>query len=160
VPSVTDVQITGALVTLIHATLPQANVYPWIRYPANGREDSFLALFRSPTSNDLTVWMVTRLSETPTVDGFDNVISVLDTWRILGIRGLVDTDEYETTSAAIFQGEVNSVRSAINADPTLGFGQCNASHKGFKIVSIVDGLFAGLQSHIAECRLPVDLFST
>jgi hypothetical protein len=156
----TDVDVTNKLVTLIQAALPNAQVWPWIRYPASDRDDEWIALYTKQSNNaDITAWMLHRLADDPSVGQMNDLVYDLGTWRILGIRGIVDTGVYTTTSAGIFQGEYNSVKAAINADNTLGFGPCNISHRGMKAVTIQDGLFSGRLCHIAECRLSVEIYN-
>jgi hypothetical protein len=159
VPNVTDVDVTNALVNIIAAALPNAKVYPWIRYPTRDRDDEWIALFQSSTSQDLTGWMLARVGDDPQVEGFNHIVYELETWRILGIRGVVDTGVYTTASAGVFQGEYNTVKSAINADSTLGLGICNVSHRGLRALTLGDGFWSGRLCHIAECRLAVEIFN-
>lgn len=157
-PNPTDVDVTNALVTLIEGALPNAKVYPYIRYPANNRDDEWIALFAA-SNGDITAWMVARFSDEPSVNQMNSLVYELETWKILGIRGIVDGSDYAHSSAGIFQGEYNAVKAAINADSTLGFGPCNISHRGLKAPTIQDALFTGRLCHIADCRLPVEIYN-
>jgi hypothetical protein len=156
VPNITDVQVTAELVTLIQTAAPDAKVYPYIRYAI---DDSDWATLFTNDSGLVYAWMVTRVGEDPSIDDFAHVEMYLDTWQILGVRGIVDTGVYETSSAAIFQAAFNTVKLAINADPALGFGICNVSHRALKATNIKDGLFSGRVCHIADCRLAVELWN-
>jgi hypothetical protein len=156
--NVTDVDVTNKLVAIVEAALPNARVYPWIRYPARDRDDEWIATFAN-SSGDVTAWMIGRIADDPQLSQMNDVVYELETWMLLGIRGVVDTGDYTTTSSGIFQGEYNTVKTAINADNSLAFGKCNISHRGLKALSIKDGYFQGKLCHIADCRLPVEIYN-
>lgn len=144
--------ISGRIKTVIETVSAVGPVHAYTRWAANW--DNFLSLFGK--EGKINGWMISRQSVTRHRTAYGEVQKA-HIYVITGIYGLSDADNSEST----FQGILDSVQSAFEADPSLG-GTCEtinpevgpmSGQYGLQVELIENRLFGSVLCHTAECKL-------
>lgn len=147
-------EIASAIVDQIKTASGTDKVYAYERWAANW--GAILNLFK--TDEELIhAWMVSRMSVHRRVATIGGPYEIAHVFRVRAVYGMNDAAASET----IFQGIIDTVAAAFDADPRLG-GTCMTTYAEFGPMQDQPGLqvegidirtFGTVLCHHADCRI-------
>lgn len=138
--------IRAQIATILDAVSGVENVYQRKRWAVD--EMQFKTLFKT-SSNKITGWMVSRIS-TEEIDetGSSNVARHI--FRIIGIYGLQDSADTETT----FQALIESIRAAFQA--AFGLNGTARYTSPIQVNVVEERVFGSILCHYAQLTITAD----
>src|SRR5262245_60922805 len=109
-----ELSIRSQIVTAIKAALPNAKVYPRVRRPQLGTPAEHQRIYVDVNGN-VNVWFVRRIQRQPEVDVYNVVQKVVQIYKLIAYRSVVDNDDDAIASEAIFQADIESVAAAFES---------------------------------------------